>query len=223
MHEITTSIQTMTSTDLLEIINSVRAEHGEKPIRANDFIDRVADELDDDHYEKFVVQNSNKTTSVVAKLTQDQCMLVSMRESKAVRRSVLARLNAAIRHPAPAKVEPPVAALVDLARLTLESLPNLGENSKQSLLSVVTTAALGVQVIPLPVVTEHHMTATEVGEKLGISSAMVGRLANKHGIKVAAYGETRLDKSRHSAKQVESFVYNTAGLERLREILEFNT
>lgn len=110
-------------------------------------------------------------------------------------------------------------ALVDLAKLTLLHLPNLSDNAKQSLLSVVTQAALGVQVIPLPVITEHHMTATEVGEHLGISAAMVGRLANAHGVKTDENGETRLDKSRHSSKQVESFVYNAAGLERLREIL----
>lgn len=125
--------------------------------------------------------------------------------------------TAEIQQPAPA------AVLVDLARLTLEHLPNLGDNAKQSLLSVVTQAALGVQVIPLPVVREHHMSATEVGEQLGISAVKVGRLANQHGLKTAEFGETRLDKSRHSTKQVETFVYNRAGLDRLREILELNT
>ena len=116
--------------------------------------------------------------------------------------------------------EAPVAALVDLAKLTFEHLPNLGESSKQALLSAVTEKALGHKVIPLPKVEEHLMPATEVGEKLGISKAMVGRLANANGLKVPEYGEFRLDKAAHSSNQVETFHYNSAGLERLREILK---
>lgn len=115
--------------------------------------------------------------------------------------------------------EAPVAALVDLAKLTFEHLPNLGESSKQALLSAVTEKALGHKVIPLPKVEEHLMSATEVGEKLGISANMVGRLANAHGLKVTEFGEFRLDKSRHSSKQVESFFYNHAGIERLQKIM----
>lgn len=112
-----------------------------------------------------------------------------------------------------------VAALVDLAKLTLEHLPNLGQNSKQALLSVLTEQALGHKVIPLPRVEEHLRPAGEVGELLGVSAAMVGRLANANGLKVPQYGEFRLDKAKHSSKQVESFVYNDAGLERLRQLL----
>ncbi|WP_417786766.1 Rha family transcriptional regulator [Stutzerimonas xanthomarina] len=123
------------------------------------------------------------------------------------------------------KVEPlplspaPVAALVDLARLTFEHLPNLGENSKQALLSVLTEQALGHKVIPLPKIEQHLLPAGEVGAKLGISGAMVGRLANANGLKVPQYGEFRLDKAKHSSKQVESFVYNASGVARLRELL----
>ena len=63
------------------------------PVRLNDFNNRIADELSDDHYESFVVQNTNNTTSVIFNLTLDQCMLVSMRESKSVRRFVLAKIK----------------------------------------------------------------------------------------------------------------------------------
>jgi len=113
----------------------------------------------------------------------------------------------------------PIAALVDLARLTLEHLPNLGHNSKQALLSVLTEQALGHKVIPLPRVEEHLMPAGEVGALLGVSANKIGRLANANGLKVAPYGEFRLDKARHSSKQVESFHYSSAGVERLRELL----
>lgn len=42
--------------ELLSIINQARLEHGEKPVRNNDFIPRVKDELEGEHYETFVVQ-----------------------------------------------------------------------------------------------------------------------------------------------------------------------
>lgn len=85
--------QLMPSTELLKLINQARKDFGEKPVRLNDFKNRIEDELDGDHYESFVVQNSNNTTSVVFNLTLDQCMLVSMRESKSVRRFVLAKIK----------------------------------------------------------------------------------------------------------------------------------
>lgn len=85
--------QLMPSTELLKLINQARKDFGEKPVRLNDFKNRIEDELDGDHYETFVVQNSNNTTSVVFNLTLDQCMLVSMRESKSVRRYVLAKIK----------------------------------------------------------------------------------------------------------------------------------
>ena len=75
----------MSSTDLLKLINQARKDFGEKPVRLNDFNNRIDDELSDDHYESFVVQNTNNTTSVIFNLTLDQCMLVSMRESTETR------------------------------------------------------------------------------------------------------------------------------------------
>lgn len=82
------------SDELLAIVNEARNLFGERPIRNNDFIPRIKDELDGEYYETFVVQNSNKTESEILNLTSDQATLVSMRESKAVRRVVLEKLKA---------------------------------------------------------------------------------------------------------------------------------
>lgn len=79
--------------ELLSIINQARLEHGEKPVRNNDFIPRVKDELEGEHYETFVVQNSNGTQSENLIISNDQAVLVGMRESKAVRRTVLSKLK----------------------------------------------------------------------------------------------------------------------------------
>ncbi|WP_273808807.1 MULTISPECIES: Rha family transcriptional regulator [unclassified Pseudomonas] len=117
---------------------------------------------------------------------------------------------------------PPAAndSAVEFGKLALAHLPNLGDNSKQALLSHLSELAFGQRLIPLPLVEQHLMPAGEVGELLGITPNKVGRLANAHGLKTTEFGEYRLDKSRHSSKQVESFFYNQAGLARLREIVE---
>lgn len=85
--------QKMLSKDLLDLINQVRTQFNEKPVRLNDFNSRIADELDGENYETFVVQNFNNTESIVYDLTIDQCMLIGMRESKGVRKNVLAVLK----------------------------------------------------------------------------------------------------------------------------------
>ena len=84
---------TMTSIELIELVNEARAEFGEGDVRRNDFTARCRDELAGEHYETFVVQNLNKTESVELRMTRDQCMWVLMRESKSVRRRVTAKLN----------------------------------------------------------------------------------------------------------------------------------
>ncbi|WP_392564344.1 phage antirepressor KilAC domain-containing protein [Orbus wheelerorum] len=84
---------TMSSRDLLDVINEVRKAEGENPVRVNQFHDRVADELSDFNYKTFVVENLNNTQSTYFELNQDMCMLVAMRESKRVRRVVLDQLK----------------------------------------------------------------------------------------------------------------------------------
>lgn len=86
-------VKTMSSKDLLELINQIRQNFGESPVRLNDFNNRIIDELDGQHYENFVVQNLNNTQSTYFNLTIEQCTLVGMRESKGVRRSVLEKLK----------------------------------------------------------------------------------------------------------------------------------
>jgi phage antirepressor YoqD-like protein len=83
----------MDSRDLFILICNARKENGETTPRLNDYHARLVDELEGEHYESFVVQNVNKTETTYYRLTIEQCMLVGMRESKAVRRSVLAKLK----------------------------------------------------------------------------------------------------------------------------------
>ena len=86
--------QTMSSIDLRELINAARLECGESKVRNDQFLQRVEDELNGElgvcktfaHPQSGVEMRSYN-------LTLDQCMLVGMRESKGVRRSVLAKLK----------------------------------------------------------------------------------------------------------------------------------
>lgn len=83
----------MSNIELLEVINQARKEFNEKPVRLNDFNNRIADELEGEYYETFVVRNPNGTTSQGFNLNIDQCTLIGMRESKGVRKNVLAILK----------------------------------------------------------------------------------------------------------------------------------
>ncbi|MDD1016881.1 phage antirepressor KilAC domain-containing protein [Pseudomonas rubra] len=86
--------RTMSSIELRDLINEGRAAAGEPKVRNDQFLARVEDELGDElkgvqKYYTPVYGNQVATYD----LTLDQCMLVGMRESKAVRRSVLQKLK----------------------------------------------------------------------------------------------------------------------------------
>ena len=93
MNMLSTVTKTMSSRELLDLINDARVQNGEPEIRLNKFNEKIEDELEGDYYTKSVVQNSNNTESVIYQLSNDQCMLISMRESKTVRRTVLEKLK----------------------------------------------------------------------------------------------------------------------------------
>ncbi|MEB0951620.1 phage antirepressor KilAC domain-containing protein [Citrobacter sedlakii] len=84
----------MSSLDFLNnIINPSRIAAGEKPVRPSDFHARVNDEIDEElNYENFVVGRTGHKSHYTM-LNMEQMTLVGMRESKSVRRSVLAKLK----------------------------------------------------------------------------------------------------------------------------------
>lgn len=94
MKDLAQTEKTMSSKELLDIINLARVQSGESELRLNKFNEKIEDELEGDHYTFSVVQNMNNTESKVYQLTSDQCMLLTMRESKKVRRTVLDKLKA---------------------------------------------------------------------------------------------------------------------------------
>ncbi|MBN5380652.1 Rha family transcriptional regulator [Serratia marcescens] len=108
-----------------------------------------------------------------------------------------------------------VAAVHEL----FDMMPHLSPEAKQCAAANIINPVAGFDAIPLPVIEEKHYTAGEVGEMLDVSANKIGRIANKNNLKTEEFGKFFLDKSAHSAKQVEAFRYNANGVEALRHLI----
>lgn len=87
--------RTMSSIELRDLINAEREAAGESRVRNDQFIVRVEDEIGAELGGcKKIAHPQTRVLMDSYDLTLDQCMLVGMRESKAVRRTVLQKLKA---------------------------------------------------------------------------------------------------------------------------------
>ncbi|EEA8681540.1 phage antirepressor Ant [Salmonella enterica subsp. enterica] len=127
---------TIDTQQLLKMVNETRRLCGEPEIRNNKFIEKVLDELDGEHYTKSVVQKLNNTTMTVVKMSHKQAMRVAARESKAVRRSLIDKLEALQQEQSPSSVPAIPQSLPEALRLAAE----LAEQ-KQQLEEQLQTAA----------------------------------------------------------------------------------
>lgn len=94
------------------------------------------------------------------------------------------------------------------------------QSSAQSMLALAAKELTGEMTIP--VMKRKEYSATEVGEKLGISSQKVGKIANQLGIKAEQPGQNRFgrwanSKSRYSDKEVAQWLYSEDGLNAIRK------
>ncbi len=180
----------MSSLDLLKLINDSRLECGESAIRANDFHKRVEDELDGDNYETFVVQNSNKTNTVAFKLTEDQCTLIGMRESKAVRKNVLVKLKA--------------KQVVKIPQTFSEALQLAADQAKQ-----LELAAPKVTYYDTVVERSTLLNASQVAQKIKMSAIKMNKILDSlnvyhRGVKRARlFQQWFIDKGFGEVKQTE--------------------
>ena len=94
-----------------------------------------------------------------------------------------------------------------------------GSTYEQVLNAYATKSLSGEFLLPLPESGENLLSAGEVGQELGISANLVGKLAKQHGLKTDQYGMWVHDKSPYSAKEVTCFRYKACAVDRLREIL----
>lgn len=229
--------KTIDSQSLLEMVNQARRQCGEPEVRNNKFIEKVVDELEGEFYTKSVKPsgtNGGRPVEVIG-MTIKQALRVAARESKVVRRSLVDKLEdmQAIQAPVQsnsglpeyrrAKAEQLKAQALEKniasARELMSMFPRLGESANQVIIATLVNPLLGQEVVPLPVIEEHHYTAEEAGQQIGCTANKIGRVANANNLKTEQYGKFFLDKSKHSDKQVEAFRYNAEGIKVLRHLI----
>ncbi|HAV3702145.1 TPA: DNA-binding protein [Acinetobacter baumannii] len=180
----------MSSKELLELINQVRLSMGEPMLRLNSFNAKIEDELDGENYTKNVVQNFNNTESIVFQLTLDQCMLIGMRESKAVRKNVLAALKQKQTPLLPQSFSEALQLAADQARKIEEDKPKVDYYEKI-------------------VVRDTLLNATQVAQKIGLSAIALNKLLDSlkvysHGVKRArVFQQWFIDKGFGELKQTD--------------------
>ena len=108
------------------------------------------------------------------------------------------------------------------AYLKIANNPIFPNEYRQIMLTYAANELSGTPVIPLPSSEKRTFSATEIGEKLGISANKVGTLANTHGLKTDEFGKFVWDRSPYSAKQVEAFRYYENVIPMLEGILKGN-
>jgi phage antirepressor YoqD-like protein len=163
MNQLMTSNQplTMESLDLYTMVNIARENEGETKIRLNKFNEKIEAELEGENYTKSAVQNSNNTESIVYGLTLDQCMYVAMRESKSVRRQVVAKLNQLTSEQSQPQIPTSFAEALQLA----------ADQAKQ-----LELAAPKVAFVDNLVNRDNLITATQVGQKHKLSAIKLNRI-----------------------------------------------
>ncbi|RRG07791.1 MAG: hypothetical protein DUD32_12690 [Lactobacillus sp.] len=93
------------------------------------------------------------------------------------------------------------------------------ESSSQTLYAKAAEVLTGEMTIP--VMKQKEYTATDIGNKLGIKANMVGRIANKLGLKAEQpeqneYGRWSNSKSRYSDKEVPQWLYFEKGYQAIK-------
>ena len=100
-----------------------------------------------------------------------------------------------------------VAQIGLLNRVLDEFGDKISPQARETLLLVGSEKFLGISTGYRPPVAQQTYSASEIGERLGISGNKVGRLTKAHNLKTEEYGIWVLDQSAHSSKQVTRFRY----------------
>lgn len=104
--------------------------------------------------------------------------------------------------------------------LKLAQVDTLSSTYKNVLVSKASEVLAGEKIVPLPAIEQRKAySAKEIGDMLGISANKVGRIANANNLKVEEYGEYRRDKSKHSVKEVDTWVYFDTVIPIFRKLL----
>ena len=100
-----------------------------------------------------------------------------------------------------------IAQIGLLNRVLDEFGDKISPQARETLLLVGSEKFLGISTGYRPPVAQQTYSASEIGERLGISGNKVGRLTKAHNLKTEEYGIWVLDQSAHSSKQITNFRY----------------
>jgi hypothetical protein len=167
--------RTMSSLELRDLINAERSAAGEPKVRNDQFLARVEDELGDDleGVQKYCTPLHGNLVDTYA-LTLDQCMLVGMRESKAVRRSVLKKLKA-LEAPRVIATLPDFSNPAAAARAWADEVEKKQAAEKAQLLLSVENQAQATKIHQMENLFQEGMTAPQFCKKLnGVNVMQVG-------------------------------------------------
>lgn len=145
----------MSSLQLLDQVNAFRTLNGENKILNTDFLKKVKDELDMDDatYDKNIGQelNARGSYSSFLMLTQRECLLIGMRESKKVRRNILSWIESlnkpkTITPALPDFTNPAVAAIAwaeqyQAAQLAIATKAEIGSRREATAMATASTQA----------------------------------------------------------------------------------
>lgn len=106
--------------------------------------------------------------------------------------------------------------------LKLTKVDTLSKEYKNILVAQASEVLTGGKLLPLPKSEQKAMSATEIGEQVGITAQMVGILSNRHHLKTPEYGEWYRSKSQYSNKEVDTFMYYETVIPALQKILADN-
>lgn len=222
--------KTINSQSLLEMVNGARKACGEPAVRNNKFIEKVMDELEGETYTKSVGRKNGADIDVIT-MSIKQALRVAARESKAVRRSLVDKLEA-MSQPA----FDPMAALNDaeFLRGTLltysekvialehkveEMKPDVeafDRIAKANGSMCITNAAKHLQVQPkllFKLMSENHWIYRRAGGKTWL--AYQDRIQSG----VLEHKVTTVERSDGSEKVVEQVLVTAKGLTKLSKML----
>lgn len=78
----------------------------------------------------------------------------------------------------------------------------------------------GVPLLPMEEAKDKTYSATDIGKLLGVTSNMIGKIANLNQLKTPQYGKLFYSKSEHSCKEVETFRYYECAIPKFKELLK---
>lgn len=101
----------------------------------------------------------------------------------------------------------------------LSNVETLSKEYQNILVAQAAETLSGKKILPHVASVQKTYSATELGNKFGVSAQKICSITNKYNLKTDEYGEWYRDKSRYSSKEVDSFRYYDAIIPRLEALL----